>query len=503
MSEVEKEEEEEEEDDEDDEEEPEANEEEGTYGDVGAGAAPIGTGGSFRDEDLYSDAELKDVLVVAKQFLEQLHRNNCTLFSFREKQAMQMQYKRNKFGGQQLTASFRTVKHLPKCWATRFVGDVIDKGFGELGLDWAADIIERGRAQPFLERLHTITQYIAYCGREKIVRSLMVVAGSLLRAKEQRPDCFEVYVKDCTLVNDVNVENSNSCTQRCLPGNCLCTPAIVSRAAQLSGCKRDFLPRKVTKKEHKGEIFEEEVKYKRPKEKADHTKIAGFMTRYMQRLEKLCSPDPPAAVEPSESCPSDVPVTIPPPAAPNSAEPPANSAIPPDPPSNTDAARVNPAALYSIADCCRHGAERLEKSIAPSFEKYLHKEKRKCDRINERVQRQQQQQQEQEPEEMTEEYKRDDAYLRQFSKSALEAFLRSISIPCSKYNIDGFVKYICETRQREQFSQFIVTNKIYNNEDAKKYVENKKKSRKKIAREQQQQLQQDQQGSEDEMEEIV
>lgn len=419
------------------------------------------------------------------------------MFSYREKQSMQMNYKRLNFISKQLVKAYREgVQHQPHCWATRYVHDVIENGFGKLGLDWATSIIEDGRT------VHTVTQYLAYCRRDKVVRSMMALTGSLLHAREKRPDCFAVIA----LINDVNVENSNSCTQRCLPNNTIHTAPIVSRAAQVSWCKREFLPRRMAKTEHRGEIYEEEVKYKKPKAVADQQVIAGFLTRYMRRLENICSPDPNPRTTGSAVDASLAGLAVSP--APHAAPQMSRAASTTSGPSNatadcsTEPTRVNSAALYSIADCCKHGAQRLREEIAPNFEKYLKNEKRKSDRNNQQ-QRQQQGREggvaEQEAAEMTEEYKRDDAYLRQFSKPALQGYLRSIAVPCTKYNIDGLVKYICDTRQREQFSQFIVDNKIYSHQEAVKYVESKMKSRKAVARQQQQQQRQEQQqeGKED------
>jgi hypothetical protein len=126
-------------------------------------------------------------------------------------------------------------------WCTRTWDDYLGNGVGRMGIQPLSDIIRHGSLVTLLERLHEIAQYIAYCGREKVCRSLMGLTWVMHYTCTRRPDVLHTLLSNCCSLNDNFIENHNGLTQQCLPERQMQTPDTVSGAATHSQIKRDMM----------------------------------------------------------------------------------------------------------------------------------------------------------------------------------------------------------------------------------------------------------------------
>ncbi|KAJ1431247.1 hypothetical protein B484DRAFT_395556 [Ochromonadaceae sp. CCMP2298] len=222
-------------------------------------------------------------------------------------------------------------------WGSALAVDVIESGLKDLGIDPVADIILKGSAAKFVENIHRMAQYLANCRRDKVVRSLFVVIASLDHGATVRPDLLEGVFLNCTRINDMFIENSNSATRNALTANCLYTPSMVARAAQCSELKREMLPKEErdanitpqTSSRGKGEVYHEETRHTRAEGAADRPIIATWLRSWLLKLASLTEHFRP------------------------------------------------PAEMDTIAGQLRHGVQRINEAVLPKYKLYLEKMKRK------------------------------------------------------------------------------------------------------------------------------
>jgi len=159
----------------------------------------------------------------------------------------------------------------------------MEKGVHELAIEPFAKIILEGNASCCVEKLNSM-MLLTHTRRDKVVKSLITIFGSLARLQMLRPDLFEWILLHCTDMNDNNIENQNASTAANLPKNQLLTPEIVCDAMFMSEIRRAS----TTSKSVCGEIRKDEEAFtKDPKLLADQTFILNKMVEHMQMFAQL------------------------------------------------------------------------------------------------------------------------------------------------------------------------------------------------------------------------
>lgn len=401
-------------------------------------------------------------------FIEQGHCEKGSAFTYADKQATAINYARTGYLHQLLTAAIRTVPAPPPTasWAARAVHDHMTNCVGALCIDPVADIVLNGSGSQFMSKLHKIVQYLSYCRRDKVVRSLLTICGCMLHILEQRPDLMKLVMKHITKLNDHVIELHNSLTQRCLRDNGLHSPGEVAHAAQVSELKREFLEavekdmglKNPSSSKGKGEVYLDEVRHMKQKALAEQEKVRAWYIGHLDLLDRMGKAQDARAA----------------------------------------AALAANKGLFTVAARLQHGKSRLPE-VQQKYTTYLKREKKKAERqAHQRAAAATNEAEGNEAEgeevEEDEEYK----FMEKFHLPMLKAYLRFRKETCSAWAKPRCIHTILGTYSIEEYLQFIVENDLQTDEKANEYITGLKRAREIMTQQgaaRQQQLQEPQQST--------
>lgn len=253
---------------------------------------------STAEQSIFTSAEWCEVYDLLHKYVKDGYRARNTAFSYRDMQKTKINYARCLYLTQVLA---QATKHINLSqlseggnWASASVVDFLQHGVKELAIEPFSDIILNGNAITFLEKLHTMTQYLAHCQRDKVVRSLLTVAAAQIQVRDNHPWLHTAYLSNCTLFNDNNVENYNGTIRNYLPHNCLLSADIISRTALLTQLRRDFFPsvyteygiKNASSSRGRGEIYHEETRHTRGRLKEEHVRVTQFLMSHITTMKQ-------------------------------------------------------------------------------------------------------------------------------------------------------------------------------------------------------------------------
>lgn len=400
---------------------------------------------SARGFDMFTENEWIDIVEVVYKFIAQGHRAAGTAYTYKDKKSTAINYARCLYLAQVLAGAARDVT-IPATatWPARLVLDAVQNGLDNLGIHPVAKIVLEGSGVEFIEKLHLMTQYLAFCRRDKVVRSLLTNAAALLHVVEKRPDLMQIVLKNVTMLNDQIVELHNAQTQRNLPQNAMMTPALVGRAAQISEAKRDFF----SPQEHahgtaspssskgRGEVYKDEVKHNKEKGLLEQARTKNWLLKWLAKLDKLGARR------------------------------------------QEEASRATDSALFSVEACLSVGRKRIESEIMPKYVAYLRNEKRKAEKLPHR---------ESENGDETADDSEDHKCVSKMNVPVLKAYLRYRRVACSQWNKPALIQRILQDEDgKSQLMRFVVQYQIHTDDIAKEFVRNLSSTHEVVEQQQQQ-----------------